>query len=83
MKGLNHSQCGRYLMTFGDDTKPFNVTKAICSDLCMLGGGLSDNQKLSLPINRQKLTQMRNQTLRLRSLDGMIKCDSKKIRGIQ
>jgi hypothetical protein len=70
-------------MTFGDNTKPFNVTKAFGGGRGMLGGRLSDNQKPSFPINHRKLIQMRNQTFRLRSRDGMIKCDSKKIRRIQ
>ena len=60
MRGLNHSERGRHLMAFGDDTKPFDITKALCGDRGMLGGRLSHDQKPSLPIYRRKLIEIRN-----------------------
>jgi hypothetical protein len=47
-------------MAFGDDTKPFDITKALCGDRGMLGGRLSHDQKASLPIDRRKLVEIRN-----------------------
>jgi hypothetical protein len=47
-------------MAFGDNTKPFDITKALCGDRGMLGGRLSHDQKASLPIDPRKLVEIRN-----------------------